>query len=64
MYGYAFRRALRYRAESWHVGRGQTHEVREHIFEATQLRVKGHTEVKLLRNAVWPPNLVKLLTKM
>ena len=26
MYGYAFRRALRYRAETWHRGRGRAHE--------------------------------------
>ena len=45
--GYAFRHALRYRAESWHGGRGQAPEVWEHIFEATPSKVKGHPEVKL-----------------
>ena len=35
MSGYAFRHALRYRAESWHGGRGRAHEVCGHIFEAT-----------------------------
>ena len=51
MYGFVFgvfRRALRYQAETWYGGRGQTHEVLEHIFEATLPKVKGHSEVKLL----------------
>ena len=47
MSGYAFRRALRYRAETWHGGRGQAHEVCGHIFKATPPVVKGHPEVKL-----------------
>ena len=47
MYGYAFRRALRYQAESWHGGRGRAHEVCGHIFEVTAPGVKGHTGVNL-----------------
>ena len=47
MSGYAFRHALRYRAESWHWGRGRTHEVCRHIFEATPPGVKGHPGVNL-----------------
>ena len=49
MYGYAFRRALRCRAESWHGhgGSGRTHEVCGHIFEATPPGVKGHPGVNL-----------------
>ena len=44
---YAFRHALRYRAESWHGGRGWAHEVCGHIFEVTPPGVKGHPEVNL-----------------
>ena len=47
MYGYAFRRALRYRAETWHAGRGRAHEVCRHIFKATPPEVKGHQGVNL-----------------
>ena len=47
MSGYAFRHALRYRAESWHGGRGWAHEVCGHIFEATPPGVKGHPGVNL-----------------
>ena len=47
MSGYAFRHALRYRAESWHGGRGRAHEVCGHIFEATWPGVKGHPRVNL-----------------
>ena len=47
MSGYAFRHALRYRAESWHGGRGRAHEVCGHIFEGTPPGVKGHPEVNL-----------------
>ena len=47
MSGYAFRHALRYRAESWHGGRGWAHEVCGHIFEGTPPGVKGHPEVNL-----------------
>ena len=47
MSGYAFGYASRYRAESWHWGREQAHEVCGHIFEATQPGVKGHSEVNL-----------------
>ena len=32
--GYVFRHASRYRAGSWHGGRGRAHEVRGHIFKA------------------------------
>ena len=45
--GYAFRHASRYRAESWHGGKGWVHEVCRHIFEATPPGVKGHPEVNL-----------------
>ena len=47
MSGYAFHHALRYRAESWHGGRGRAHEVCGHIFEATSPGVKGHPGVNL-----------------
>ena len=47
MSGYASRHASRYRAESWHGGRGRAHEVCGHIFEATSPGVKGHPGVKL-----------------
>ena len=47
MSGYAFRNALMYRAESWHGGREQAHEVCGHIFEATPPEVKGHPGVGL-----------------
>ena len=47
MSGYAFRHALRYRAESWHGSRGRAHKVCGHIFEATPPGVKGHPEVNL-----------------
>ena len=47
MYGYVFRRALRYRAENWHGGRGRAHEVCGHIFKATPPGVKRHTGVNL-----------------
>ena len=47
MYGYAFRHALRYRAESLHGGRGLAHEVCGHIFEATPPGVKGHPGANL-----------------
>ena len=47
MYGYAFHRALRYRAESWHGDRGRAHEVCGHIFEATPPGVKGHLGINL-----------------
>ena len=40
VHGYApFRRALRYRAENWHGGRGRANEVCGHIFDATPI---GH----------------------
>ena len=58
MSGYAFRHASRYRAESWHGGRGHAHEVCGHIFEATPPGVKGHPGVNLLSKALWLPNLV------
>ena len=47
MSGYTFRHASRYRAESWHGGRGRAPEVCGHIFEVTPSKVKGHPEVKL-----------------
>ena len=47
MSGYAFRHASRYRAETWHGGRGRAHEVCGHIFEATPPGVKGHLGVNL-----------------
>ena len=47
MSGYAFHHALRYRAESWHGGRGRAHKVCGHIFEGTPPGVKGHPEVNL-----------------
>ena len=47
MYSCAFRRALRYRAESWRGGRGQACEVCGHIFKATPPGVKGHPGVNL-----------------
>ena len=59
MNGYAFRRALRYRAESQHGGRGRAHEVCGHIFEAASPGFKGHQGVNLLKNALWLPNLVR-----
>ena len=46
MYGYAFRRALRYGAETWHEDRGRAHDVLEHIFEATPPKVKGQGALK------------------
>ena len=45
--GYAFRHAQRYRAESWHGGKGRAREVCGHIFEATPPGVKGHLRVNL-----------------
>ena len=48
MSGYTFRHALRYRAETWHGGRGRAHEV--HVwayFEATPPGVKGLAGVNL-----------------
>ena len=47
MYGYAFRRALRYPPESWHRGRGRAHEVCGHIFNATPPGIKCHPGVNL-----------------
>ena len=47
MSDYAFRHALRYRAETWHGGRGRAHEVCGHIFEATPPGVKGLAGVNL-----------------
>ena len=47
MSGYAFRHALRYRAETLHGGRGRAHEVCGHIFEAAPPGVKGHPGVNL-----------------
>ena len=57
MSGYAFRHASRYRAESWHGGRGRAHEVCGHIFEATPSKVIQRSSC--LRNAPWVPNLVR-----
>ena len=48
VYGHAFRRAVRYGAETWHGVRGWGPEVCGHIFEATPPKVKGHPEVKVL----------------
>ena len=48
MYGYAFRHALKYGAETWLGARGQAHKVWEYIYEAIPPKVNGHTEVKLL----------------
>ena len=45
MYDYPFRCALRYRAKSWHGGRGRAHEVCGHIFEATPPGITGHPRV-------------------
>ena len=56
--GYAFRYASRYGAETWYGDRGQAPEAQEHIFEVNPSKVKGHPEVKLLRNALWVPNLI------
>ena len=47
MYGYVFRRGLRYRAETWHGGREWAAEVLGHIYEGTPSKVKGHPEIKL-----------------
>ena len=62
MSGYAFRDALRYRAETltWHGGRGRARKVCGHIFEATSPGVKGHPGINLpLKKALWLPNLVR-----
>ena len=48
MSGYAFRHALRYRAESWHGGRGWAHKVCGYFFKVTLPGVKGHPGVNLL----------------
>ena len=45
--GYAFRHVLRYRAESWHGGRGRAHKGCGYTFEVTRLGVKGHPGVNL-----------------
>ena len=58
MSGYAFRHALTYGAETWHGSRGWALEAQEHIFEVTP-KIKGHSEVNLLRNALWLQNLVE-----
>ena len=47
MSGYAFRHALRCRAESSHGGRGQAHEDCGHIYEVTPIGVKGYPGVNL-----------------
>ena len=57
MHGYAIRHALRYRAETWHGGRGQAHEVFEHIFERhpqVKLLKKCPTATKSGRKNLWP----------
>ena len=59
MYGYAFRRALRYRAESWHgVGDGPMRFVG--IFsKRPHLGSKVIQGTICLKNALWLPNLVR-----
>ena len=59
MSGYAFYHASRYRAETWHGGRGLAHEACGHIFEATPPGVKGHPGSIYLKNALWLNNLVR-----
>ena len=69
VYGYAFRRSLRYRAESWHGGR----QIVQECHSATKFTRKnpwpesntllgskfmwGQPELKRLRNALQPPNM-------
>ena len=58
-YGYAFRHALRYRAESWHGGRGRAHEVWGTYSKQLHLRSKVIQGSICLKNALWLPNLVR-----
>ena len=46
-------------AETLHGDRGRAPEAQEHILEVTPSKVKGHPGVKLLRNALWLPNLMR-----
>ena len=56
---YVFRRTFRYGSKTW--GRVQTHEVNEHILEATPPKVKVQKKGQItFRNAVWPLNLVAI----
>ena len=57
--GCAFRSASIHRAETWWGGREWTPKVCGQFFEAIQPKAKGQPEVKLLRNALWSPNLVE-----
>ena len=59
MYGCVFHCALRYEAKTWHVGRGRTHGIWEHIFEATRPKVIQRSSC--FRDALWPPNLVRII---
>ena len=59
MYGYAFRRALRCRADSWYGGRGRAHEICGHIFEVTPPVSKVIQGLICLKNVLWLPNLVR-----
>ena len=56
--GYAFRHALKYRAESWHWGRGRAHEVCGHIFEVAPAWGQRSSRGQPALNAIWLPNLV------
>ena len=58
MSGYAFRHDSRYRAENWHGGRGPAHEVCGHGVKGHVKVTWGQPGVKLLRNTLWPSNLV------
>ena len=58
-YGYTFRCASRYRAETWHVGIGDGPTRFERIFwKQTDQRSKVIQRSSCFRNAVWPSNLV------
>ena len=52
--GYDFRHALRYGAETWNGDWG----IGSAYFLSDSSNGQGHPEVKLLWNALWPPNLL------
>ena len=79
MSGYAFRHALRYRAETWHGGRGRAHEVHEWAYfrsnptwgqrscrgqSALEIGLCYHGATKFGEKSPWPERTALLGSKV
>ena len=58
MYGYAFRRTYRSRAETWHGSREQAPRFESIFSKLPHQKSKVSQKSSYFRNALWPPHLV------